>query len=132
MINVESLHTNNPIEGTTKYIIQQTCIQNSLTPIYSNLIFKKILVKLATECTFKFNKRFLKQVNFSTVIGRLSVTFSDIYMVKMENDIVIPSKPVSYRTVVDDNYSGRKIGDNALFNRLNNYCPNIKLTIKLK
>ena len=103
-----------------------------MTPIYSNLIFKKILVKLATECTFKFNKRFLKQVSFSTVIGRLSVTFSDIYMVKMENDIVIPSKPVSYRTFVDDNYSGRKIGDNALFNRLNNYCPNIKLTIKLK
>ena len=42
----------------------------------------------------------------------------------MENDIVIP--------FVDDNYSGRKIGDNALFNRLNNYCRNIKLTIKIK
>ena len=42
----------------------------------------------------------------------------------MENDIVIP--------FVDDNYSGRKIGDNALFNRLNNYCRNIKLSIKLK
>ena len=50
----------------------------------------------------------------------------------MENDIAIPSKPVSYRTFVDDNYSGRKIGDNVLFNRLNNYCPNIKLITKLK
>ena len=26
--------------------------------------------------------------------GPLSVTFSDIYMVKMENDIVIPCKPI--------------------------------------
>ena len=31
-------------------------------------------------------------------MGRpLFVTFSDIYMVKMENDIVIPSKPIFYQ-----------------------------------
>ena len=28
-----------------------------------------------------------------TMGGPLSVTFSDIYIVKMENDVVIPSKP---------------------------------------
>ena len=48
--------------------------------------------KGATECTFKFYDEVLKQEN-GFIMGRpLSVTFSDIYMVKMKNDIVIPSK----------------------------------------
>ena len=65
-------------------------------------------------------------------MGRpLPVTFSDIYMVKMENDVVIPSKTIFYRRFVDDTYSRRKLGDNVLFERLNNYHPNIKLTIEV-
>ena len=66
-----------------------------------------------------------------TMGGPLSVTFSDIYMVKMENDVVIPSKPIFYRRFVDDIYSRRKLGDNVLFDRLNSYHPNIKLTIEV-
>ena len=31
-----------------------------------------------------------------------SVTFSDIYMVKMENDVVIPLKLIFYRRFIDD------------------------------
>ena len=63
--------------------------------------------------------------------GPLSVTFSEIYMVKMENDVVIPSKPIFYRRFVDDIYSRWKLGDNVLFDRLNSYHPNIKLTIEV-
>ena len=51
--------------------------------------------------------RKLKQVDGCTMGGPLSVTFSDIYMVKMENDVVIPSKPIFYRRFVDDIYSRR-------------------------
>ena len=47
--------------------------------------------------------------------GPLSFTFSDIYMVKMENDVVIPSKPIFYHRFVHDIYSRRKLGDNVLF-----------------
>ena len=83
-------------------------------PICSTLIFRRLLIKLATERTFKFNKRFLKQVDGCTMGGSLSVTFSDIYMVKMEND-VIPSKPIFYHRFVDDIYGRQKLGDNVLF-----------------
>ena len=93
--------------------------------------FQKVVDKLTTEYTFKFNNRFLKQVDGCTMGGPLSVTFSDIYMVKMENDVVIPSKPIFYRRFVDDIYSRRKLGDNVLFDRLNSYHPNIKLTIEV-
>ena len=63
--------------------------------------------------------------------GPLSVTFSDIYMVKMENDIVTPSKPVFYCRFGDNIYCRWKLGNNVLFELLNNYHPNIKLTIEV-
>ena len=61
--------------------------------------------------------------------GPLSVSFSDIYMVKMDNDVVIPFKPIFYCTFVDDIYSRRKLGDNVLLDWSNSYHPNIKLII---
>ena len=101
-----------------------------MIPICLKLIFRRLLIKLATKCTFKFNSRFVKQVDGCTMGGPLSVPFSDIYMIKMENDIVIPSKPIFYHRFLDDIYSRQKLGDNVLFDQLNNYHPNIKLTIE--
>ena len=49
----------------------------------------------------------------------------------MENDVAIPSKPVFYRRFVDDIYSRRKLEDKVLLEPLNNYNPDIKLTIEL-
>ena len=63
--------------------------------------------------------------------GPLSVNFSDIYMVKIENDVVIPSKPIFYRRFVDEIYSRQKLGDNVLFDQLNSYHPNIKLATEV-
>ena len=51
--------------------------------ICSKLIFRRLLIKLATDCTSKFNSRFLKQVDGCNMGGPLSVTFSDIYKVKI-------------------------------------------------
>ena len=53
------------------------------------------------------------------------------FMVKMENDIVVPSKPIFYSRFVDSIYSKRKLGDIVVFDRLNNYHPNIKLLIEV-
>ena len=61
--------------------------------------------------------------------GPLSVTFSDIYMVKMEN-VVTPSKPIFYDRFLDDIHSRWILGDNVLFDRINNYHPSIKLRSK--
>ena len=60
-----------------------------------------------------------------------SVTFSDVYMVKLENDIVVPLKPKFYRRYVDDMFNRRKVNTkDILFESLNNYHPQIKLTIE--
>ena len=129
--NIKSLFTNILIEETINYITEQIYVHKRLTPICSKLIFRRLLIKLATDCTFEFNSRFLKQLDDCTMEWPLSVTFSDIYKVKMENDVVIPSKPFFYCRFVEDIYSRQKLGDDVLFDRLSNYHSNIKLTIEV-
>ena len=64
--------------------------------------------------------------------GPLSVTFSDIFMIKIENDIVIPTKPIFYRRYVDDIYNRRKENiEDSLFKALNSYHKSKKLTIEI-
>ena len=54
--------------------------------------------------------------------GPLSVTFSGIFIIKMENDIVIPTKPIFYRRYVDDIHNRRKKNvEDSLFRALNSY-----------
>ena len=53
-------------------------------------------------------------------------------MIRTEKDIVIPLKLTFYKRFVDDIYTKRKKGiHNKLYERLNNYQPNIKLVIEL-
>ena len=59
-------------------------------PICSKLISGRLMMKVATDYTFKFNNsRFFKQVDRRTMGGPLSATFSDIYMVEMKIDVAI-------------------------------------------
>ena len=64
--------------------------------------------------------------------GPLSVTSSDINMIKVENDIALPTKAVFYRRFVDDIYNRRKKNtEDKLYHSINNYHKNIKLTIEV-
>ena len=54
--------------------------------------------------------------------GPLSATFSDIFMIKMENDIVFPTKPIFYCRYGDGIYNRRKKNiEDTLFKTLNLY-----------
>ena len=64
--------------------------------------------------------------------GPISVVLLDIYVCKMEEDIVTPSKPLFYKRYVDDTYVRRKKNEtDELYNALNSYHQNIKLTLEL-
>ena len=73
--DAESVFINIPIQETINYIIKQIYVYKKLTPICSKQIFRRLLIKLTTECTFKFNNRFLKQVDGCTMGGTLSCYF---------------------------------------------------------
>ena len=129
--DIESLFTNIPINDTIDYILDQIYVQHKLKPICSKLIFKRLLIKLSTEVTFTFNSKFCKQTDGCTMGGPLSVTSSDMYMTKMESDVVRPFNPIFYRRYVDDIYNRRKINKkDDLYEALNKYHKNIKLTVE--
>ena len=100
--DIKSFFTNILIKETIKYVIEQIYVYKKLKANYLKLIFRRLLIKITTECTFKFSSRFFKQVDGCTMRGSLLVTFGDIYMIKMENDVVIPSKAIFYPRVEDD------------------------------
>ena len=64
--------------------------------------------------------------------GPLSVILSDIYMAKMEDDVVEKYQPKFYKRYVDDIINHRKKNQvDLLLNDLYNYHQNIKLTLEL-
>ena len=94
-------------------------------------IFKKLLRKLTKECAFSVNNRLIKQKDGCPMGGPISVAFEDIYMCKMEDDVAAPLKPIFYKRYLDDTYVGRKKNTtDELFEKLNTYHDNIKLTIE--
>ena len=64
--------------------------------------------------------------------GPISVVLSDIYVCKMKENIVAPSKPLFYKRYVDDTYVRRKKNEtDKLYNALDSYHQNMKLSLEL-
>ena len=78
-----------------------------------------------------FHRNLFKQTEGCSIGGPLPVTLADINMIRTEKDIAAPLKPIFYKIFVDDIYNRRKKGIYNLYERLNNYHPNIKLTIEI-
>ena len=130
---MKSLFTNVPIQETIDYILDEIYVKDKLPKICSKLIFKRLLLKLTTENTFKFTSNFYKQTDDCTMGGPLSVIFSDIYMTKTEREVVNPSKPKFYKRFVDDIINRRNINQpDDLFQKLNSNHPNMKYTVEIK
>ena len=130
--DVESLFTSIPVDETIEYILDEIYVRKKLKPFCKKrLTFKRLLERLTKECVFSVNDRLIKQIDGCPMGGSLSVVFSGIFMVKMETDVVNPIAPIFYERYVDDVYTRRKKGtQDSLFLALNNYHPNIKLTIE--
>ena len=130
--NVESFFTIIPLKETIDFILEQIYVHNKLPIIRNKSIFRRLLEKITTETLFQRNSNFFKQTDRCGMGGLLSVTLSDIWMVKMEINIVIPHRPIFYERYVDVIINHRKNHEeDLLFMQLNNYHPKIKLTIEI-
>ena len=90
------------------------------------------MFKLAKGCVFSVTEKLLKQFDGCPMGGPMSVAFSNIFMFKMELDVIVPPKSIFYQRYVDDTYVWRKKGDaDKLFQELNSYKENIKLTLEV-
>ena len=130
--DAESLFTNVPIKETIDYILDEIYVHNKLPKICSRLIFKRLLLKLTTESTFIFHSQFYKQTDGCTMGGPLSVIFSNIFLTKLEKDVVKPRKPRFYKRFVDD-IIHRRLKDvpDKLFESMNSYHDRMKFTIEI-
>ena len=61
--DVESLFTNIPVKDTIDFICEEIYVHKKLEPICKQSIFKKLLYKLTTECTFSAIGKLWKQVD---------------------------------------------------------------------
>ena len=82
-------------------------MHKKIKSIRINLLFKRLLHKVLTECKFTFAISFYRQTDVYKMGGPLSVTFRDLYMVEMER-------------YINDMFSwNKKNAENILFYRLN-------------
>ena len=87
---------------------------------------------MCKACTFLADSKLIGQVDGSPMGGTISVVLSNIFCVKMEFNVVKPLKTKVYKRYVDYIYSKRIKNQPAkLFEKLNNYHLNIKLTIQV-
>ena len=89
-----SLFTNISVSEAIDYIKHQ---------IYNEKNWNQfaLILNLATEVTFTMNTSFFIQTDGCTIGEPFSVIFSEIFMTKIENDIVNPTKPIFDRSYVD-------------------------------
>ena len=93
---------------------------------------KIMLLNLCVKSLYSVNNQLIKQIDGCPMGGPISVVFSDIFMNKMERDIVIPIAPNLYKYYVDDIFAKRKKNKpDDLYNALDNYHPNINLTVEV-
>ena len=100
--DVETLFTNIPIKETIDCICDEIYNRKKLKPICKQSIFKKLLYKFTTECTFSITGKLRKQIDGVAMGDTLSVTLLDCFMNKMKKDVVIPFKPKFYCRYVDN------------------------------
>ena len=75
------------------------------------------------------NSRLIKKIDEYPLGGPVSVVFSDIYICKIEEDVVVRAKSIFYQRYVDSTYIPRNVND-ELFQNSNSYHSSIKLTLK--
>ena len=78
-------------------ICEEIYVYKKSEPICKQSIFKKLLYKLTTECTFSATGKLRKEVDGVSMGGTFSVILSDCFMTKIEIGIVLSLQPKLYR-----------------------------------
>ena len=87
---MDFLFTNIPVQESIDYIIHQIYTEKKLLQICSKGIFRRLLLKVTTECSFQVKQKLYKQTEGCSIGRPLLVTLADIHMIRTENDVVKP------------------------------------------
>ena len=126
---MDSLFTSIPLEERIDFILDEIYVQKKLELFCKKSVFKKLLNKLWKVCIFLANGRLIRQIDGCPMGGPFPLI---IFCVKIEFNVAKPLKSKLYKHYFDDIYSKQiKNQPDKLFEKLNNYDSNIKLTIEV-
>ena len=93
--DVESLFTSIPVRETIDFILCEIYDRKVIPPFCKKrLHFKRLLERLTGECKFSVNGVLVRQKDGCPIGGSMSGDFADIFMNKLERDVVIPRNPI--------------------------------------
>ena len=128
---MDDLFTSVPVEENIGSITHQIYNEKKLLQICTRTVVRMLMLKLTTECAFQLNQNLYKQESGCIIWGSLSVTLSDILIIRTERDVLITLKPSFYKRHVDDIYSWRKKNyHDELYEKLNSYHTDIKVIVE--
>ena len=106
--DVSSLFTQVPLKETVDFIIEQIYNHKRLPKISSNLLFRRLLLKVCQGVVFSFNNRLYKQFDGCGMGNPLSPVLANIFMTMLEAVTVTPLNPECYYRYFDDIFSKKK------------------------
>ena len=119
------------LEETIDHIIHKIYTENKLPKLGSKMLFKRLLLKVTKGTVFSFNNHLYKQVDQWGMGNSLSPVPANIFMSKLEDDIVTPNAPAFYHRYVDDCITKRKKDQSdELLEQLKSYHTSIKFTVE--
>ena len=101
--DVPSLFTEVPLDDTIDHIIEEIYTHNKLPKLSSKRLYERLLCNFTKNIVFSFNGHLYKQMGNS-----LSPVLANIFMPKLESDVVRPFNPTFYDQYVDDCFSKKK------------------------
>ena len=128
---MSSLFTEVLLDETIDHTIHEIYTNNKLPQLSSKLLFRCLLCNVTKNTVVSFNDKLFKQIDGCSMGNPLSPVLANVFMAKLEADVVRPFNPPFYDRYVDDCFSKKKkAGPDALFVRLNRYHPNIVFTVE--
>ena len=106
--DVTSLFTEIPLDETINHILDQIYKEHKLPQIASRAIFKRLLERVTNGTVFSFNGELHKQVDGCSMGNPLSPTLANIFMCKLEEEVVTPHHLPFYDRYKDDCFTKRK------------------------
>ena len=102
-----------------------------LPQLSSKLIFRRLLSSVTKNTVFSFNGKLYRQTDGCGMGNPLFPVLANIFMSKLEADVVRPFNPTFYDRYVGDCFlEKRKDEPDQLLDHLNNYHPIIKFTVE--
>ena len=122
--DVSSIFTEVPLNETIDHIVLEIYTNNKLPQLSSKLLLRRHLCNVTKNTVFSLNDVLYKEIDGCGMGNPLSPVLANIFMAKLEADVVRPFNPPFYDRYVDDCFSKKNQSGYEPFNLENGSIVN--------